>query len=234
MKRILIIAAAAAAAVSCFSFSIINKPVHGNGVITEKDYELASFDEIKVSGQLDVVYSQTAGGCSATLRTDENLIDIYEVGIVGNVLEVSTEKGKSPMPTKGSQFSVCNAGVKSIKINGAGDCLIPGDLSLADNFSFILNGSGDLNAHTVKCNGFTAKVSGSGDIEVDELTAESIQITINGSGDASIGLRDAGDVVVRINGSGDVTLYGSARTLDHKINGSGNVNSRSLSLTGER
>ncbi len=234
MKRILVIAAVAAAVISCISINIISKPVKGNGVITEKNYELPEFNEIKLSGAFDVVYSQTTGGRSATLRTDENLMDIYTVGVVGDILEVSTERGKSPIPTKGTLFSVCNAGVKAIKLNGSGDCLIPGDLSLDDNFSFTLNGSGDLKAHTVSCNGFTAKVSGSGDIEVDEISAESVQITINGSGDASIGLRNAGDVVVRINGSGDVTLYGNARTLDHKVNGSGNVNSRSLSLTGDR
>ena len=233
MKRILMLAAAAALAASCcFHFTLINKPVRGNGVICEKQSELPAFNEIKVLGAMDVEYTQ-CDSQSVLLRTDENLQDIYVIDVLEDELHVSNEKGVSPLPSKGSRLFVSNPGIRSVKISGSGDCVIPDELNTDGDFTFSLSGSGDLEAKSIICNDFTAKISGSGDIDVDALTADNIVVTINGSGDASIGLKDAGDVTVRINGSGDVTLYGNARTLSHKVNGSGNVNSRQLALSGE-
>lgn len=254
MKRLAIILAAAAAAFSCtFNINIAGTPVKGDGVIAEKSFEFDSFDAIRVAGALDVDYLQRDGKCSALLSTDENLLEEYTLEVEEGVLVISSRKGSIPMPTKGTKVTVTSPCVSSIKLSGSGDCNIPDGLSSPGDFSFILSGSGDFYAYSVKCADFKAKVSGSGDIKagsieaesasfsvagsgdisVDALTAEEVSVGIAGSGSADLGCRGAGDIDIDIAGSGRVNLKGSARSMTQHISGSGSVNARGLSLSAE-
>lgn len=233
MKRLLSLLAIAAAAVSCvININGVGVPVPGNGVSAEKNIDVKDFTGITVAGATDVIYVQDLLETSVVLRTDENLLDLYEIEAVDGNLRIAPVKGKTPMPKTDVVVTVHSPAINSVVINGSGDLSIPSTLAIPEDFSFKVNGSGDCKANLVMCRSFEAAVSGSGDIEVESLTAGTTTIRINGSGDADLGCNAAGDIDVRINGSGDVKLHGLARSLTTKINGSGDVNSGGLRLTG--
>lgn len=252
MKRFIIILAAVVAASSCtFNINIGGTPVIGDGNISEKSFEFESFDAIRVAGAMDVVYLQEDGKSSAVLRTDENLLDEYTLEVEDGVLVISSRKGVSPKPTKGTRVTVKSPVVNAIKLAGSGDCSLPDGFETQDDFSFSLAGSGDFEAYSIRCKAFNAKVSGSGDINVgsvlsdsasmsvagsgdiavEALTSENVSIGIAGSGSADLGCRGAGDIDINITGSGSVDLKGSARSLSQHIAGSGHINSRGLTLS---
>lgn len=250
MKRLLILLAAVAVSASCIINVNLNK-VFGNGTIVEKSFTFDSFDGVRIAGAMDVVYIQDNVTPTAVLSTDENLVDEYTLEIQDGVLVVSSKKGSMPVPTKGTKVTVTSPDISSIKVLGSGDCSIPNGLQTAQDFTFSVSGSGDLDAYSIGCGNFTSSVSGSGDIsvgslicgdakmtvsgsgdiEVKALTAENVSIGISGSGSGDICCRGAGDIDVRISGSGSINLSGTARSLSQKISGSGSVRARGLTLT---
>ena len=254
MKRLAIILAAALAAFSCnININLIGTPVTGNGTAGEKNFEFETFDAIRVAGAMDVTYIQRDGKSGAVLRTDENLLEEYTLEVEDGTLVICPRKGINPIPSKGTEVTVCAPCIDAIKFAGSGDCNIPDGFASSGDFSFTLAGSGDFYAYSIKCKEFSAKVggsgdikagsieaesasfsvAGSGDIEVDALTSEKVTIGITGSGSAEVGCRGAGDIDINITGSGRVDLKGSARSLSQRISGSGSVNARGLTLSGE-
>lgn len=250
MKRILLVLAAAFAVASC-SLNIGFVPVIGNGQIAEKSFTFESFDGIVVRGAVDVVFIPTAGESSAVLRTDENLLDVYTLEVHDGELVISSEKGRSPIPKKGTKLTVKAPAISKMHVSGSGDCSIEGALVVPGDFIFSVSGSGDLDAVSIACRSFTSKVSGSGDvdagaiiadsatfsisgsggIDVKSITSESVSVGISGSGSADIGCKEAGDIAVSISGSGSIRLSGTARSLSQKISGSGSINAKNLSLS---
>ena len=230
MKKALTLILFAAVAISC-SFVINNKHVRGNGVEATRSYDLPAFSEIYVAGSMDVIYTQ--GPQSITLTADENLLDIYTIESVDNILKISVKSGYS-ISTKAKTFvAVSSEDLNKVKLAGSGECDINGTLATKGDFAFSISGSGDLDADRIICNAFSAKVNGSGDVEVDALTAESASLVINGSGDIKIGCKDVGDITAKINGSGDIAVSGKARSISSKVNGSGDVHSSGLAISRE-
>lgn len=230
MKKLLIIALAAVAVVSC-TFTFSSRLIRGNGVEASKEFDLKPISAIVIAGSLDVVYSQ--GPQRITLVADENLLDIYSIEESAGVLHVSIKPGYSIMTKVDNVIRVSSEDLSSVKIAGSGDFDLKGKLHTDGDFVFAVNGSGDIEAQSIVCKNFAAKVNGSGDIECGNLTAEKVIANINGSGDILLRLADSGDVNAHINGSGDVTLAGNARSIDFKVNGSGDMHTAGLRLSGE-
>lgn len=227
MKKILLIFLVALVFVTC-DMALPVKIVIGNGVRAEKAFDLGTFDAVSVNGSADVIFRQ--GTQKVLLVADENILDLFEIVVKDGTLCVGTKKGSNYSSKNDVVVFVDAPVLKAAKINGSGECKIKGTLRSADDFSFSINGSGDLEADEIECRNFAAKVSGSGDIEVNALTAASADIKINGSGDVSLNCREVGDIVAGINGSGDVELQGKARSLSSKVHGSGEIDSRRLKL----
>ena len=227
MKKLFLAILTVALAVSC-SFTINTKVVRGNGVEATRSYDLPAFSEIHVAGSMDVIFTQGPQGI--TLTADENLLDLYVIESVDNVLRISTKSGYSIINRSKTFVSVSSEDLSKVKLAGSGECDIKGTLNTKGDFSFAIAGSGDLDADAIICKAFSAKINGSGDVEVNALTAETTTLTINGSGDIDIKCKDAGDINAKINGSGDISLSGKARSISSKVNGSGSVSTRELQV----
>ena len=246
MKRLLISLAVLSAAISC----TFNSAIVGSGVPADKTIELSSFESIVLKGSLDLYIIQTEGVHQAVLHADDNLIDYYTFEVVGNTLEISTKSGVSIVPKEKAVAIISVEQLSKVKVTGSGDIVIPGALSASRDVTLSISGSGDIEANDIACGDFVSKISGSGDISlgtlsskdayfeingsgdvvIETLSANSVGMKISGSGDITAGCEDAGAIDITINGSGDVNLHGSASSLTHKVNGSGKVNARALSL----
>lgn len=231
MKRLIILLAAAAAFSSCI-INAVGAPIIGNGVPAEKTVAITEFETISVAGAADVVFIQDITKTEVILKTDENLLDVYKIAVEDGTLVISPERGKSPIPKKGTSITIYSPSVDGINISGSCDFSIPGTVILTDSFKYKVSGSGDLDINILVCKDFTAAVSGSGDIDITSLTAASTDLSISGSGNIDLGCNGAGDISVRIAGSGDVKLHGLARSLSQKVAGSGNIETSGLILTG--
>ena len=230
MKRYALILAALMLAASCSNFNF--KIEKGDGTPADKTFQADEFDSVLIDGSLDMNYTQDPGKTEVILHADQNLIDYYDVNVTGKQLEISLQPGKILFPVAETYADVCSPALKYLKISGSGSCSLS-DLDIDSAFTFLVSGSGSFNAQTVACRKFEAEITGSGDIKIGSLTADDLVIEITGSGNATVYCEAVGNISVRISGSGDVTLSGKAQTLNTKITGSGNIDTRRLALSGE-
>ena len=221
MKKILLISLTALSVLLACNFVVSGKHIKGNGVKTEKSYDLDSFDAVKVNGSTDVVFSQ--GPQSVVLTADENLIDIFEIEVREGILYVGVKRGFGYSSRVKIVVTVSSPELHSVKLNGSGDFKIKDVLRTDGDFSVAMNGSGDFEADAIKCKNLISHINGSGDIEVNDLAASAADIKINGSGDVTLVCREVGEVTAKVNGSGDVDIYGDVPSVSSKVNGSGKV-----------
>lgn len=248
MKRIVIFALALLTTVSC-QFNFLKNIVSGDGIPVETPFPVTDFSSISSAGSMDIHYTQTPGAYSATLTSDSNLAEFYDVKSENGTLSTRVQKGVIVRPETKTFLTANSSALEAIKVSGSGDCEINGDLVVNTDFEFCLSGSGDLEAGgVIKCNKFSSEVlgsggievgsiladgadfsiSGSGNVDVYSISAKSITVSIAGSGNVTLVCLDAGDIDIKITGSGNVRLTGNARSLNTKITGSGRVNSKGL------
>ena len=250
MKKIVLIFAVALTAFSAVSCSDLFelKVVRGSGVYAEQVYDVDDFSSISVSGSCDVYFTQ--GPKSVTLTADDNTIEYYRIETEARTLEISSKRGVIIQPKAKTFLTASSPEFSGLKISGSGDCIMKSPVHTDDDFTISITGSGDVEASRIECKDFNStisgsgnieagsidcdefslKVTGSGDLEVESLAADNITITITGSGDVTIGCDNVDNITVHIMGSGDVKLYGSAKSLDIKITGSGDIDSSQLNL----
>ena len=234
-------------------FYLGGKFVRGNGQAAERTIEVTDFNSIAVKGALDVIFTQ-APLSPVLIHSDENLLDLYKIEVIGGTLIVSTEEHTNLFPRVKSYITVSSELLESASVSGSGDLLLKSALSCPADMELSVAGSGDIVADRIECGSLQAKVSGSGDIHTmgvvcddfevrvtgsgdiksGPVTARSVDASVSGSGDITLSLKDAGDVNARISGSGDITLRGNARSISKKVSGSGDLHTAGLSLEGFR
>lgn len=255
MKRISVLAASAVLLCSCNFGNLLGHIVTGDGLSVEETITVADFNAISSVGSIDVLYSQVPGEPSVVLTCDQNLAEYYNIYVEKGTLNVTVKPGYILRPRVDVLVTVTSADLNSVTLTGSGDCVASGTIGVDGDLSFKLSGSGDLMVSgDVSCRRFLSKLtgsgdtvvnsliaesaslssSGSGDIVVNSITADAIDVTTTGSGNVTLGCKDAGDVDIRITGSGDVTLSGSARSVNHKVSGSGKLEWKGLTVPGDR
>lgn len=193
--------------------------VIGNGVIAEKDFDIADFSRIKLNVPADVTYS-IASAPSMRVSLDENLMDLLTVSVDGETLTIG-EAGKLNRFKK-LEIVLSSTSLERLDCNGAVDFKADGTIPGA-SFSMICNGAADVELPGLDVRTADFKVNGAGDIEVGLANAESVSLNISGAGDAKISGKTE-SVSIQINGTGDVDLTQlDYDRLDKSINGMGSV-----------
>lgn len=211
--------------------------IKGNGkVITEKR-STAGYDEINISGFINVVLVSGTEG-NITIEGEENILPRIKVEVVNNALKIYTEKSINIDTKKDVVVTVPFEQISALSLSGSGDVnckntiVSPtfkgrlsgsGDLTLdvkSSDLDVSLSGSGDIFL-TGSSDNFTSKTSGSGDVNAINLTTKKATVSVSGSGDMKINCTES--LFARVSGSGDIEYKGNPQTKDTKVSGSGDI-----------
>lgn len=110
---------------------------------------------------------------------------------------------------------------------GSGDISV-GTVDAVSSAELRSSGSGDISIGSLVADPAEIHTSGSGDITVKGITAGTITAHSSGSGDIGLKCVDAGIVHASTSGSGDIRVSGTARGINSKSTGSGDVYSGDL------
>lgn len=213
------------------------RSVKGNGNLKSQEREVGNFSGIKVNCSADV-YIQQGEKTSVLVKADENLLELIETEVSGDILKIDINGNISRVKQMVVIVTVTN--LNEIQINGSGDVdsenTIKGiDLEIGINGSgnveldldmknvkTSINGSGDVELSGVAGN-FELKVSGSGSFEGKELRLNLCNISVYGSGDVELS-GSANSIEVVQSASGDINLYNlDAQDATVNTSGSGDV-----------
>ena len=215
------------------------KKIRGNGDYTTQTRNVDSYDEIALTGSLDVYLVAGSEG-NLRIQAESNLMDYILTEVQGDKLKISVEKGYELIESRRMEIKIEVPVEDShgVSLTGSGD--IQGKtLISAEDFKLELTGSGDIELHLeatrirgsitgsgdVDLRGKTeeldSKVTGSGDFDASKLVAERVMATVSGSGDIEVNATQA--LKARVQGSGDITYKGNPEKQDFKTAGSGAI-----------
>lgn len=194
--------------------------VVGNGIITEKNFEIGDFSRIELNVPADVSY-EMADRPSLSVKVDENLLEYLTVSVENGVLKIGSTLS-SFRNFKKLAMTMSSSSLEKLLCNGAVDFTANGTVR-ADSFDLQVNGAADVDMANLDVKEASFKVNGAGDIQVNLVDAESVSLSISGAGDADL-TGKAKAVKVTISGTGDVDLTRlDYESLEKKVSGVGSV-----------
>jgi hypothetical protein len=178
----------------------------GQGLTTERRFNLAGFDSVSLTGPHDVVVT-VGREHSVRAEGDADILDKLRIEVEGRRLAIGMQRGNWNFRNRPKTIIY----VTMPAIRGAA-----------------IAGSGDIRIDRVEGQDFSASIGGSGDIEIAALRVDEADFSIAGSGNIRAA-GSAGRSKVSIAGSGDVDTGGlEVRTASLSIVGSGNVRARAM------
>jgi hypothetical protein len=198
------------------------KSVKGNGKVETRERRVSDFSGIKISCSADVFLKQ-GNSNAVTVRADENLIDMIETDVRGDVLNIDIDGNIRNVEVLEVYVTVKN--LQKVLINGSGDIESENAITGVD-FEIQINGSGDVELE-LDVKNLETKINGSGDVEVSGVQGN-FDLQVAGSGNFEAEKLRLNECHIKINGSGDVKMKGSADKLFVNQSASGDVNLYSL------
>jgi hypothetical protein len=179
--------------------TVSTNTVNGSGNLETQTFNVSNFDSVTLAGFGDVFIKQGSSE-SLTVKTDDNIIPLLDIRVIGHELVLDTQPQLSINPTHGITY---NLTVKALNKIG-------------------LKGSGNFSIETVKSKEMKISLLGSGDINFKSLDSDSLSIDLPGSGNISIGNLVVKTIDSNVKGSGDIKLNGKSDMQTISVLGSGN------------
>ena len=216
-----------------------SKKIEGNGNMVTKTRTVSSYDEVSLTGSMDVILVKGREG-AIKVEAEENLQQHILTEVNGGRLKISVEKGYSLNPSRNHDIviTVPFTDIEGLSLTGSGD-IRSSDMVTAENFSIDITGSGNvqlpLKAKNTSANitgsgdidlkgssvDFDCKVTGSGDISAFDFECENVQATVTGSGDIEVYASES--LKASTPGSGDIEYRGNPKKEDFRTMGSGSI-----------
>lgn len=222
MKKALILFA-----IGCLSFQTGHaqwwsgsKEVDGNGRMTSQNRNVSEYDQVSLTGSMDVELIPGREG-NLKVAAEENLLEYIVTEVKGSRLHISVQEGYNLDPSRNNQIviTVPFETLDEVSLTGSGDISSSREIQ-AENFQIKITGSGDVSLPLVASN-VRARITGSGDISL-RGKAKNFDCTVTGSGDISAFEFKCETVDATVTGSGDLQVYAS-RELKAKTPGSGDI-----------
>jgi hypothetical protein len=221
---------------SCINFG--GKRVKGDGNIVKQDREVDVFDEVHVSGALDV-YVRQGEQRSVSIEGDENLMKYIITKNEGDKLEVRTKSGYNIRPTQKMKIYVTSPEFTRLDVSGACNIIGENKISASEKLELEVSGAGDISMEA-DAPDLKASISGSGKVDLKgrtqdfdlelsgaakatcfDLMSENTRVEISGAGSAEVYASVKLDA--HVSGAGNVRYKGSAGNVQQKISGAGSV-----------
>lgn len=198
------------------------KEVNASKNYVTKQIKVSDFDQIAVSGSLDVTYTQQSGKPKVEIYTSDNIVDLLDIYVKNGKLNLGFKKNVKVSYNK-LEIRVTSEDLNAVNVAGSGDFKFTNGLK-TDQLKMNVAGSGDITASNIQCSQeFTANVAGSGDIECKQLKAADMDISVAGSGDLKIENALVTSANASVAGSGTVKISGNADKANYSVAGSGDL-----------
>jgi hypothetical protein len=229
MKKILLLLVISGILLGSCRF-VGGKKVRGDGNITVQERNVSAFQDVDVSGAVDLYVSQ--GELKPVkIETDANLHQYLEIKQEGNRLIIRTRKGYNLDPT--DKVKVYTTSPTYTSIDASGACDIKGQTKISGSGAGSilmdievpqvraeLSGAGTITL-SGKTKDFSCELTGAANAKCFGLMTENTKIDISGAGDAEVFASIKLDA--EVSGAGEVKYKGSATDISQRVSGAGSV-----------
>lgn len=170
--------------------------VQGSGVMAKKTVPLAPFKKIKVDDSFTLII-QKADKYEYMIQADDNLIDLIELRLQGDVLVIRSKQ--SYQTNNHLKLIVKTKVLESLMVEGSSNVELK---NLNENQLLIdIDGSIDLHSSVGSVNNLSVKADGAYDLDLSQLNANNAEIDMKGSGDLQVNVKKQLNAKISDNGS---------------------------------
>lgn len=201
-----------------YGFKINAQKLKGNGNVVEKQYQVASFQQLNINGVFNTFITQGEEN-AVTVETDENLVSTIEIVEQDNKLIVRSKKKTNIKKVTKMNVYITLTNLEEMIVEGVGNVKCDAPLNLQDLKMKISNVGNT--TMLLNCTQLDAKFSSVGNINF-EGEAESANLEISGTGGVNALDFEVGNLVVDNSSIGNVKIY-ATKTLEINSSGIGNL-----------
>ena len=219
---------------------IAGRRIRGSGHIITENRNETGFNNIDVSGAIDV-YIRQDSTTSVKVEADDNILEYIEVHTNGSTLEIYTEGNIRLRPSHKIKVYVSNPGYKDLQISGASSIHSENEITSPDALHVDLSGSSvgtlEVNAPKVsvdltgasnanikgKTKDFEGDASGASEIRGFDLLTENADV--DASGASNIEIYASVKIAGHASGASSVNYKGNAQSSVEK-SGASSVNKK--------
>jgi hypothetical protein len=204
--------------------------------VVDEVRDVRGFTGVHVSSGIDVYLSE-GDQFEVRVEADENLLEVIETELRGNMLEVGTDR-VNIRRAKSKKVYVTLPELTELKISSAGDCdgqtpfhcddlrlsiSSAGDLSLeveADEINLDISSSGDARI-AGSANVLDASLSSAGDLDAWDLEARKVEVSVSSAGDARVFATE--EISMSASSAGNIYYRGDAKVLRSSSSSAGDI-----------
>jgi hypothetical protein len=213
-----------------------NYGISGNGNVVKETRDVTGFTGVHVSSGIDVYLSE-GDQYEVVVEADENLIEVIETDLKGDMLVVGTDQ-VNIRRAEAKRVHVTLPHLKELKISSAGDCKgqtpfhcgdlrlsisSAGDMSLeveADRIVLDISSSVDAKI-TGKANLLDASLSSAGDLDAYDLEARSVEVNVSSAGDARVFATE--EISMSASSAGNIYYRGDPKVVHSSTSSAGGI-----------
>ena len=177
---------------------IAGERVKGSGHVITENRTASGFNNVDISGAIDVYVKQDSVS-SVKVEADDNILEYIQVHSDGSTLEIYTENNIRLKPTNKIKVYISNPQYKEIQVSGASTIRCENEITSADAIDIGLSGASDgrleLNAPKIsvhltgasntsikgKTKDFEGSASGASEIRGFDLLSENADVDASGA-----------------------------------------------------
>lgn len=194
------------------------KEVKASKNYVTKQIKVSDFDQIAVSGSLDVTYTQQSGKPKVEIYTSDNIVDLLDIYVKNGKLNLGFKKNVKVSYNK-LEIRVTSEDLNAVNVAGSGDIECK-QLKAAD-MDISVAGSGDLKIENALVTSVNASVAGSGTVKISG-NADKANYSVAGSGDLYANDFKVQNISASVAGSGDIKCH-AVEHLKARVSGSGTI-----------
>ena len=177
---------------------IAGERVKGSGHVITENRTASGFNNVDISGAIDVYVKQDSVS-SVKVEADDNILEYIQVHSDGSTLEIYTENNIRLKPTNKIKVYISNPQYKEIQVSGASSIRCENEITSTDALDVSLSGASDgrleLNAPKIsvhltgasntsikgKTKDFEGSASGASEIRGFDLLSENADVDASGA-----------------------------------------------------
>lgn len=221
------------------------------GPVVDNPIEIGSFNEIKVSGNVMVVYTQ-GDSCTLTFHGNELDLQEYDVKVKEGCLRIQLKDGRTSVNQETPRLTaiISSPTLEKVEVMGACCMEIPDTLLQDSSFEFEVSGMASLLANCIEVKKFDLDVSGASNLIIKRLKAQDeaslemsgacniqaavqspdVEINMSGAGSADINV-ESEKVEADLSGTSSLVVSGKCGRLIVETSGMSDLNANNLKVT---
>lgn len=197
--------------------------VKGSGEVFTKTLQFKGINAVELATIGDM-YIEFGNKEELTIKAEDNIIDYFEIEMIGETLRIDLKEKISLRPSKPIKYYLTVKSLESLATTSAGDIIAPdfdgdklkvkvssaGDIELGNlninDLEITMSSAGDVTFKTFNGDQIDVSISSAGDLHADKIIAEEAEIVLRSAGDARINYLAVKSLDVSISSAGDVRI----------------------------